>query len=143
MIATLEGMDPDEQRQRLGMALRFLGLAHTAWMEAQVGLCLVHCNAAMKALGEMYRHPQSFWDELGINLPLEILKLTDLIRASHPRLFPSSSLGPDEEELGMDLKVLEVPEDPLSIFTVVERGRLEFMKWLVLSGKVTDSFEGK
>ena len=43
----------------------------------------------------------------------------------------------------MDLKVLEVPEDPLSIFTVVERGRLEFMKWLVLSGKVTDSFEGK
>jgi len=146
MIATLS-MDPDEQRQRLGMALRFLGLAHTAWMEAQVGLCLVHCNAAVKALGDMYRLPQSYWDELGINLPLEIFKLTDLIQASHPRLFPSSSLGPKVEELGLDLgkdlEFPEVPEDPLSIFTVEERGRLAFMKYLVKTGKVKDTFEGK
>ena len=141
MIATLEGMDPDEQRQRLGMALRVLGLAHTAWMEAQVGLCLIHCNAAMRALGDIPAIvEQDFWDTLGINLPLEIGKLADAVRATHPSLFRSRSSQVPKFELP---DVEEEPSDPLAVFSEWEQSRLQFMKWLVLNKRVTDNIEGK
>jgi len=148
----LESMDPDEQRQRIGMALRFLGLAHSANMESQMGLCLVHCNAAVKALGDIPALVgQDFWDTLGIDIPQEILKLFDMVREAHPKLFDpkfrdrvlASEESRNTSEDTQALEDLQSPDDLSSLFTPQELGRMEFMKYLVQTKRVSDSFEDR